>query len=99
MDGAELPWGDDSRPAVTGPTGVAWLVNAGMHDCGIWVVAHRSAPPPKQIAEHAARRRNLTREARSNPQRLERILSDTDHVASVIADIAPEQRSPFRQHP
>jgi len=40
------------------------------------------------LADHADRLKNLTKEARSNPQRLERILSDIDHVASVIADIA-----------
>jgi len=43
---------------------------------------------PPTLADHAARLRNLTQEARSNPQGLERILSDIDHVASVIADIA-----------
>jgi len=46
------------------------------------------AEKPPTLADHAARLRNLTQEARSNPQRLERILSEIDHIASVIADIA-----------
>jgi len=40
------------------------------------------------LAAHAEKLKNLTQEARKDPSQTERVLSDVDHIASVLASIA-----------